>query len=90
MLLATATMFSADAQRVRVRIDFPSHVMVRPSAPAPFRGAVWIGPEWSWQRGRYVAVPGYWSRPVRYRAVWVNGYWDRGRRGYVWVPGHWR
>lgn len=90
MLLATGISFYAGAQRVQVRLDFPVNVAVRPASPAPFRAAVWIGPEWRWQSGRYVVVPGYWSRPHRHRAVWVDGYWRHSRRGYVWVPGRWR
>jgi len=90
LLLATGISFYAGAQRVQVRLDFPVGIAVRPAGPAPFRGAIWIGPEWRWQSGRYVAAPGYWSRPHRHRAVWVDGYWRHSRRGYVWVPGYWR
>jgi len=90
LLLATGISFYAGAQRVQIRLDFPVGIAVRPAAPAPFRGAIWIGPEWRWQSGRYVAVPGYWSRPHRHRAVWIDGYWRHTRRGYVWVPGYWR
>jgi len=80
----------ANAQRVRVRLDFPVTVAVRPPGPPPFGGAIWIGPEWRWQQNRYVMVPGYWSRPRHHRAAWSGGYWRHSRRGYVWVPGHWR
>lgn len=80
----------SNAQRVRVRLDFPVNISIGAPGPAPFRGAIWIGPEWRWERGRYVAVPGYWSRPYRHRAVWVDGYWRYSRRGYVWIPGRWR
>jgi hypothetical protein len=80
---------AADAQFIRVRIGFPVGYSVRP-ARAPHTGAIWIGPEWRWQRGRYVAVPGYWARPHRHHAVWVPGHWAHSRRGYRWMPGYWR
>lgn len=82
--------YAADAQFVRVQIGFPARYSVRPSRPAPFHGAIWIGPEWRWQRGRYVAVPGYWARQHRHHAVWVPGYWMNSRHGYRWIPGYWR
>lgn len=92
VLLAMVTGISvvASAQRVRVRLDFPVTVSVGAPGPAPFNGAIWIGPEWRWDRGRYVAVPGYWARPHHYRARWTNGYWKPRRGYYVWVPGRWR
>lgn len=82
--------FYAGAQGVQVRLDFPVNIAVRPPGPAPFRAAVWVGPEWRWQGGHYVAVPGHWARPHKHRAVWINGHWRPTRRGYVWVPGRWR
>ena len=85
-----ATGLSMQAQRVSVRLDFPVGIHMRATNPAPYRGAVWVGPEWRWDRGRYVAVPGYWARPQRHRAYWVQGHWQYFRHGYRWVPGHWR
>lgn len=84
------TMQGTQAQRVNVRLNFP--VGIRTGAPgaSPFRGAIWVGPEWRWQRGTYVAVPGYWARPSRQHAVWVPGHWKYTRRGYIWIPGRWR
>jgi hypothetical protein len=79
----------ANAQHVRVRLDFPVTIRVGAPGPPPFAGAVWIAPDWRWQRGRYVAVPGYWARPHRHR-TYVGGYWRPARHGYVWVPGRWR
>jgi|SRR6218665_574150 len=90
MFLAVGISFYAGAQRVQIRLDFPAYMSVRAAGPAPFRGAVWVGPQWRWQSGRYVAAPGYWSRPQRHRSMWVEGYWRHSRRGYVWVPGYWR
>jgi hypothetical protein len=90
MVLFMTTMFSADAQRMGVRLNFPLGVHIRPASPAPFGGAVWIGPEWTYRGGRYVHAPGYWGRPAHSRAVWVPGYWKYKRRGYVWVSGRWR
>lgn len=78
------------AQHIRVRLDFPAGVSVRPTGGGPFRGAVWIGPEWRWQRGQYVPLPGYWAKPIRRGATWVPGFWKYTRRGYTWIPGRWR
>jgi hypothetical protein len=80
----------ADAQRVSVRLNFPGNYATHSPGPAPYRGGVWVGPEWRWERDRYVSAPGYWARPHHRRAVWVEGYWRYSRRGYVWVPGYWR
>ncbi|MFN4892254.1 MAG: hypothetical protein ACK5G0_00640 [Bacteroidota bacterium] len=80
----------ATAQHIRIRLDFPVGASVRPGGNGPFRGAVWIGPEWRWQRGQYVYVPGYWAKPKRRGAIWTPGYWNNTRRGYVWIPGRWR
>lgn len=87
-ILAIAVSQSLPAQRVSVQLNFPVAVAVRPTGPPPFRGAIWIGPEWRWHRGHYVATPGYWARPRH--AAWAPGYWKHKRRGYVWVPGRWR
>lgn len=70
-------------------------VKVVPRAPAyrrppmPARGFVWIGDSWRWQRGRYVFVPGFWTRPPARNARYVAGRWDRTRYGYVWIDGYW-
>ncbi len=74
--------FSSDAQQVHVRLDFPIGVSVNPPGHPPFRGAIWIGPEWRWQRGAYVVVPGYWSKPKGRHHHWKNGHWKRNRHGY--------
>jgi hypothetical protein len=79
----------ANAQRVRARLDFPVNVTIGAPGPAPYSGAIWIGPEWRWERNQYVVVPGYWARPAPHRRGWVNGHWERGRRGYMWRPGRW-
>ncbi|MFN8290226.1 MAG: hypothetical protein U0U70_08220 [Chitinophagaceae bacterium] len=81
---------TANAQRVGVRLNFSVGTRIGPPGPAPYGGAIWIGPEWQWRRGRYVEVPGYWASPRRYGAVWVPGHWKYSRRGYRWVPGRWR
>ena len=78
------------AQHIRVRLDFPVGSSVRPVGKAPFGGAVWIGPEWRWQQGQYVHIPGYWAKPGRFGARWVPGHWKQTRRGFIWVPGRWR
>jgi len=80
----------AEAQRVRVQLSFPVTVRVQAPGAAPFRGAIWIGPEWRWNRGHYVVVPGFWAKPRRHRAYRVPGHWQYSRRGYYWRPGYWR
>jgi len=81
---------SAEAQRVSVRLDFPIGTAVNPPGRAPFHGAIWIGPEWRWNRGAYVLVPGYWAKPKGKHRHWKNGHWKHSRHGYCWVPGRWR
>lgn len=93
MITALVTMigaFSSQAQRVRVRLDFPAGVAIAAPTPAPFAGAIWIGPEWNWRGGRYVCTPGYWAHPHARRSYWAPGHWQYTRRGYSWRGGHWR
>ena len=90
LFLFAAAVQESKAQHVRMRMQFPSGVTVIAPGPAPFRGAVWIGPEWQWRGGRYVHVPGYWSKPHPRHSRWAPGRWKHGRRGYVWAPGRWR
>jgi hypothetical protein len=80
---------STNAQNVSVRINFPVGVRVSAPGPPPFRGAIWIGPEWQWRGGRYVVVPGYWAKP-RGKSMWAPGHWKKSKYGYVWVQGRWR
>ncbi|MFZ9386411.1 MAG: hypothetical protein ACO25B_00895 [Chitinophagaceae bacterium] len=80
----------SQAQRVRVRLAFPSTIHMVAPGPSPFRGAVWVGPEWKWRGGNYVVIPGYWASPRNPRAVWIPGHWKYTRRGYIWIPGRWR
>jgi WXXGXW repeat (2 copies) len=89
-LIAGLATVQANAQHARVRLDFPVGIVVHPGAPAPDRESIWIGPEWVWRGGQYVAVPGHWERPRRHGAAWIPGHWDRRRHGWFWVPGHWR
>lgn len=89
MALVAGTTLACQAQRVSVRLNFPINISVGAPGPAPFVGAIWIAPEWRWQRGRYVVVPGYWARPHR-RAIYIPGHWSYSRRGYIWIPGRWR
>src|SRR6476646_4396656 len=90
MLLLTLAVFNAKAQHVRVQLNFPGGYEVNAPRNAPYPNAVWVGPEWVWRHGRYVAVPGHWERIRRHRGMWVPGYWERRREGYIWIPGHWR
>jgi hypothetical protein len=78
------------AQHVNVRVNFPVGITTGAPGPTPYRGAVWVGPEWQWRGNRYYAVPGYWAKPYRHHEVWINGYWQYTRHGYRWVPGRWK
>ena len=89
VILIGLSLTEANAQYVRVRPGFSVGITIGAPGPAPYGGAIWIGPEWTWRSGRYVEVPGYWARPGRYHA-WIPGHWRYARRGYRWVPGHWR
>jgi len=51
----------ADAQYVRVKPGFSVGITIGAPGPAPYSGAIWIGPEWRWRGSRYVEVPGYWQ-----------------------------
>jgi hypothetical protein len=90
MALLLVSVSAIQAQHVRVRLNFPAGIRSGSYGSAPYRNSVWIGPEWRWQRGQYVSVPGYWARPGRYGAVWIPGHWKYTRRGYRWIPGQWR
>ena len=83
------SLLKADAQYVRRKPSFSVNVSIGAPGPAPYGGAIWVGPEWAWRDGRYVEVPGYWEKPGRHHG-WVPGHWKRGRWGYRWIPGHWR
>ncbi|MFM7671689.1 MAG: hypothetical protein ACKO6Q_03720 [Bacteroidota bacterium] len=89
-MVAVCMASGLQAQHIRVRLDFPLGAADRHAGVAPFSGAVWIGPEWRWQHGQYVHVPGYWAKPKRFGARWVPGHWKHTRRGFIWVPGRWR
>lgn len=90
LFITAVGIFSSDAQRVRVRLDFPVGVPVIAPGPPPFAGAIWIGPEWTWRGGRYVCAPGYWAHPQPRRVYWAPGHWQYTRKGYYWRRGHWR
>jgi hypothetical protein len=79
---------NSQAQRLKAKIAFPNHIVVKAPGAPPFAGAIWIGPEWEWRGGKYVVVPGYWAKPRK--EAWVPGHWVRERRQYRWVPGHWK
>lgn len=69
MLLAAC----ASESRIAIK-EKPATVVVVKPAP-PYAGAVWVGEEWRWKRGRYVYVAPHYVRP---------------HKTHVWVPGHWR
>jgi hypothetical protein len=71
---------------VKIRPAEPTVVETRPVAP--YRDAVWIGPEWRVQHGAYVRVPGHWVKPRRgWR--WGPGHWEDRRGGSIWIRGGW-
>lgn len=92
LLAGLIALFSSkvQSQHINFRMNFPTGVSIGPSAPSPFRGGVWIGPEWQWQGGKYVHIPGYWAKPHRRKTIWIQGHWKQTRRGYIWVAGRWR
>jgi hypothetical protein len=73
---------------VRERPMPPQAVYVRPGPP-PYAGAVWVGEEWAWRRGRYEYVAPHYVHPHRSQ-VWVSGHWHESRNGYEWKGGYWR
>lgn len=81
---------AANAQHVKVRLDFPVNVSIGAKGHRPYSDAIWIGPEWQWRGGRYEVVPGYWARPRHHGALWIPGHWQSSRRGEIWISGHWR
>jgi hypothetical protein len=90
IILLGLSILKSDAQYVRVKPGFSVGISIGAPGPAPYAGAIWIGPEWAWRGGRYVEVPGYWERPHRHHYAWIPGHWRYAGRGYRWVPGHWR
>src|SRR6266496_1874407 len=89
MLLGLSIM-KADAQYVRRKPAFSVNINIGAPGPAPYREAIWVGPEWTWRHGRYVETQGRWARPSRHGMVWIQGHWVYTRRGYRWQPGYWR
>lgn len=90
LLLLSFTCTQLHAQHIRNKMHYPSGISIYANGPAPYAGAIWIGPEWVWRAGRYECVPGYWERPKHRRHHrWIPGYWQYTRRGYYWVPGRW-
>jgi hypothetical protein len=90
VLLLGFSILKADAQYVRRRPGFSVNISVGAPGPPPYREAIWVGPEWTWRGGRYVEVPGYWSKPRRQGSVWMSGGWRHEQRGYRWHRGYWR
>ena len=62
----------------------------RPPMPGP--GFIWVDGCWSFMRGRYVWVSGYWTRPPFVGGYWMapryegrrffGGFWAGGRNSY--------
>src|SRR5437868_5306059 len=87
VLLGVSTI-DANAQYVRRKPGFSVNISLNAPGSAPYRDAVWVGPEWMWRHGRYVEVPGHWVR--RGHGRWVSGGWVYSNRGYRWHRGYWR
>lgn len=88
MLACTLTLLLASCGGSYYVAERPApYVYTRPAPP--YAGAIWIEPEYYWSGGRYVARPGYWSRP-RPNYNYRPGYWNHGSRGHTWVRGGWR
>ena len=91
VMLLGLSLLKADAQYVRRKPGFSVNISLNAPGPAPYRDAIWVGPEWGWRGGRYVEVPGHWVRAPRRGSVWVSGGWAySNHRGYRWRGGHWR
>ena len=86
MVVIAAGSFSASAQ-IYVSVRPTWHEVVRPAAPSPRH--VWIGEEWEYRNGAYVATGGHWAMPPHPGWIWVGGHWIHDRRGHQWVAGHW-
>ena len=84
---ALAMLFASCAGSYYVSERPAPYVYTRPAPPYP--GAIWIEPEYYWSGGRYVAQPGYWSRP-RANYSYHPGHWNQDRHGHTWVRGGWR
>ena len=91
VVLLGLSFLKADAQYVRRKPGFSVNISLNAPGTAPYRDAVWVGPEWGWRGGRYVEVPGHWVRAPRHGSAWVSGGWVyTNHRGYRWRKGHWR
>jgi len=86
IMLLGLSIFKANAQFVRAKPAFSIGVSVGAPGPAPYGGAIWVGPEYAWRGGTYVVVPGHWDRG---RGSWHSGSWVPKRNGYHWKKGHW-
>ena len=81
---------SGNSQHIKYRKKFPVNITIIAPGPAPFAGAIWIAPEWQWQNGDYIYIPGYWTKPKKHHRRWISGFWKRTRRGFVWISGYWK
>jgi hypothetical protein len=71
---------------VKVR---PNWVVVeRPAAPSAAH--IWIGEDWEYRSGHYVATGGHWLLPPHHNWLWVSGRWLHSHKGWQWMPGYWR
>ncbi|MBX3240279.1 MAG: YXWGXW repeat-containing protein [Chitinophagaceae bacterium] len=84
----TLVLFLFSSCRAQSRVYVAARPATVMAPPPPFRGAVWIGPEYQLHRGAYVYVPPRYVTPRRGH-VWVSGHWDHHRGKQVWVKGKW-
>ena len=87
-LLLMGAFVNSNAQIVvKIRPAEPVVVETRPAEP--YRGAVWVAPEWVYRHGAYERVPGHWIKPRRgWR--WEPGRWEDRPGGSIWIAGGWR
>lgn len=57
MVLLTTALSGLKAQHVSVRLNFPAGVHTRAVGRTPYKGAIWIGPEWQWRVGDMFQYP---------------------------------
>ena len=64
---------------------YPTEVIV--VAPSPRH--VWVPGYYTYTRGNYVFVYGYYSVPPRGKTVYIQGQWQKTPKGYKRGRGHW-
>ncbi|MBX3255525.1 MAG: YXWGXW repeat-containing protein [Chitinophagaceae bacterium] len=89
MTAIVAVLFSSCAAQSHVYVPERRPVAVVAPPPPPFAGAIWVGPEYRWHRGKYVYVAPHYVR-ARHGYAWAPGYWKQHHGRKVWIKGQWR